>query len=79
MNLTFKEKFPELNDNQIKQLKRELLEIIGDDEVEPHNLHRTHDPDQIREISVIRKIVYGKNTLKAEQRQRLHNYMGGEG
>ena len=71
MNLTFKEKFPELNDNQRRQLRRELLEIIGG----PESVLRDETGGLLGHSMKQR---LARNRLRVEIRDELYNYMKGD-
>lgn len=65
--LNFKEKFPELSDSQVKQLQRELLELIGPDiDSDPH-VTRDYNRDDYARDQV--------NGHKKAIRSRLQTYL----
>lgn len=75
--MKFKEKFPELNNNQVKQLKREILAIIGEDEEVPSMEEYTEwrggilniEDDDNPEIAAIER-----NELKQQLRNEITDY-----
>jgi hypothetical protein len=59
--MKFEVMFPELNHVQLGLLKRQIEDIIGDDEPEVNNVSRIQ--------------FHQRNTLRAEQRKRLQEVL----
>lgn len=68
--LNFKEKFPELNDNQVKMLQRELLELIGPNIDSDSHLTRDYNREDYARDQV--------NQHKKAIRSRLQTYLHDE-
>lgn len=68
--LKFKEKFPELNENQIKMLQRELLDLIGPNIDSDKHITRDYNREDYARDQV--------NSHKKAIRSRLSTYLHDE-
>lgn len=76
--MDFRTKFPELNANQVKQLKRELEAVIGEDNdpnvVAALYLRKVPEADSI-DLAVVHDRIETENKTKQDIKRRLREYL----